>query len=127
VLDEFENGDLLRRAESISRRFEERSREWKSRFAVIGDARGLGAMRALELVKSRDTREPASEETNRVAKYCYEHGLVTLTAGTYGNVIRILVPLVISDDEFDEGLNVLEAALRSVGEKQPALAGSARL
>ena len=126
VLDEFEKGDLLRRAESISRRFEERSREWKSRFAIIGDARGLGAMRALELVKSRDSREPASEETKRVVEYCCEHGLITLTAGTYGNVIRILVPLVITEDEFDEGLNVVEAALRSATEKQPALAGSIR-
>jgi 4-aminobutyrate aminotransferase/(S)-3-amino-2-methylpropionate transaminase len=127
VLDEFEKGDLGRRAESISRHFEERSRGWKSRFSVIGDARGLGAMRALELVKSRESREPAPDATKSVAKYCYEHGLITLTAGTYGNVIRILVPLVITDDEFEEGLNVLEAALHSVGEKQPALAESIRL
>jgi len=127
VLDEFEQGDLLGRAESIGRRFEERSREWESRFALIGDVRGLGAMRALELVKSRDTREPAAEETKGVAQYCYEHGLITLTAGTYGNVIRILVPLVASEDELDEGLNVLEEALESVGEERPALARSITL
>ena len=127
VLDEFEKGDLLHRAEAIGRRFEERSREWKSRFTIIGDARGLGAMRALELVKSPDTREPASEETKQVAEYCYQHGLITLTAGTYGNVMRILVPLVVSDDQLDEGLSVLESALRSVVEKKPALAGSIRL
>src|SRR5437868_2011869 len=61
VLDEFENTDLLARANSIGQRFEQRVREWKERFELIGDARGLGAMRALELVESRETREPAPE------------------------------------------------------------------
>jgi 4-aminobutyrate aminotransferase / (S)-3-amino-2-methylpropionate transaminase / 5-aminovalerate transaminase len=114
VLDVFERGDLLSRADSIGERFQKRSQEWKARFEIIGDVRGLGAMRAIELVKSRDTREPAPDETKRISQYCYEHGLITITAGTYGNVIRLLVPLVISDDQMDEGLDVLEDALASV-------------
>jgi 4-aminobutyrate aminotransferase/(S)-3-amino-2-methylpropionate transaminase len=117
VLDEFEKGDLFERAESIGQRFEKRAREWKQRFELIGDARGLGAMRALELVKSRETREPAAEETKKITRYCYEHGLITITAGSYGNVIRVLVPLVVTDQQMDEGLDVLEAALASVCEK----------
>ena len=74
-------------------------------------------MRALELVKSRDTGEPAPEETKKITQYCYEHGLITITAGSYGNVIRVLVPLVVTDQQMDEGLDVLEAALASVCEK----------
>ena len=80
-----------------AQQFEKRAREWKKRFPMIGDVRGLGAMRAIELVKSRETREPAPEETKKITQYCYEHGLITITAGTYGNVIRVLVPLVVSD------------------------------
>src|SRR5207248_11773114 len=97
VLDEFENTDLLARANFIGQRFEQRVCKWNDRFELIADARGLGAMRALELVKSRETREPAPEETKRITQYCYEHGLITITAGSYGNVIRVLVPLVVSD------------------------------
>ncbi len=74
-------------------------------------------MCAVELVKDQASREPAGEETKKVAHYCYEHGLITITAGTYGNVMRILVPLVVTDEEFDEGLGVLEAALAAVAEK----------
>ena len=76
---------------------------------MIGDARGLGAMQAIELVQSRETREPAPEETKQITQYCYEHGLITITAGSYGNVIRVLVPLVITDEQMDEALDVLEA------------------
>ena len=118
VLDAFEEGDLLDRANCIGERFEKRARKWSDRFELIGDLRGLGAMRALELVKSRETREPAAEETKHIAKYCYEHGVITITAGTYGNVLRLLMPLVISNEQIDEGLDVVEAALASVCEKR---------
>ena len=73
-------------------------------------------MQAIELVRSKTTRQPADEETNKVSQYCYEHGLVTITAGSYSNVIRLLVPLVITDAQMDEGLDVLEAALARVAE-----------
>ena len=117
VLDILEHEDLLERANAIGQLFERRAREWQVRFDLIGDVRGLGAMRAIELVKSRETREPAPEETKRITQICYEHGLVTITAGTYGNVIRLLVPLVITDDQMQEGLGVLESALATVSGK----------
>jgi len=79
-------------------------------------------MCAMELVRDAQTREPADTETKAIAKYCYQHGLITITAGTFNNVIRILVPLVITDEQLDEGLAVIEAALASVAEhKEPAL------
>lgn len=114
VLDVLESGDLLARANVIGAKFERRAHEWQSRFDVIGDVRGLGAMRAIELVKSRKSRQPASEETKHIAQYCYEHGLITITAGSYGNVLRLLVPLVITDEQMEEGLDVLERALLAV-------------
>jgi 4-aminobutyrate aminotransferase/(S)-3-amino-2-methylpropionate transaminase len=122
VLDVFERGDLLSRANSIGERFQERAQDWKKRFEIIGDVRGLGAMRAIELVKFRETREPAADETKRVSQYCYERGLITITAGTYGNVIRLLVPLVVTDQQMKEGLDVLESALLSVSAGRPAVA-----
>jgi 4-aminobutyrate aminotransferase/(S)-3-amino-2-methylpropionate transaminase len=124
VLDLFESGDLLVRANAIGERFRRRAREWQSRFELIGDIRGLGAMCAIELVKSRGSREPAADETKKITQYCYEHGLITITAGSYGNVIRVLVPLVITDEQMDEGLDVLESGLASVSARQPALAGA---
>jgi len=122
VLDAFESQDLLSRANSIGDRFRKRAQSWQARYEIIGDVRGLGAMRAIELVKSRETRESAPEETKRIAQYCYEHGLITITAGTYNNIIRVLVPLVITDEQMDEALDVLEGALASVSAAQPAIA-----
>lgn len=122
VLDLFERGNLLERAAEIGERFQRRAKSWRSRFELIGDVRGVGAMQAIELVKSRESREPASDETKQIARYCYEHGLITITAGTYGNVIRVLVPLVISDEQIDEALAVLEAALASVRSQRAPVA-----
>jgi len=114
VLDQMESGTLFARAEAIGRRVAARATAWRERLPLVGDARGLGAMWAIELVKDRATRAPAKDETAAVAKACYERGLVTITAGTFGNVIRTLMPLVVTDDEVEEGLDVLEAALIAV-------------
>jgi len=118
VLDLFDRAGLLARANEVGERFQERARRWQVKFPVIGEVRGLGGMQAIELVKSRQTREPAAEETKRITQYCYEHGLITLTAGSYSNVIRVLVPLVVTDAQMDEGLDVLESALHEVCESK---------
>ena len=120
ALDIIEKQGLLARSTHLGRRFEARGKSWQERFPIVGEVRGLGGMCAIELVKDSATREPAADATKKIAQYCYEHGLITITAGTYGNVMRILVPLVVSDAQFDEGLDVLEAALASVqGEALP--------
>ena len=67
-----------------------------------------------ELVRSPQSREPADEETKQIVRFCYEHGVIVLSTGSYGNVIRLLMPLVITDAQFDEALTVLESALSSV-------------
>jgi len=118
VLDTIENENLCAQANLLGERFRKRAKEWQAQWELVGDVRGLGAMQAIELVRSRATREPADDETRQVAQYCYEHGLVLLTAGSYSNVIRLLVPLVITGAQMEEGLDVLEAALANVAERK---------
>ena len=118
VLDMFENQDLYTRANELGDRFQKRAREWQKRWPMVGDVRGLGAMQAIELVQSQKTREPAAQETKQITQYCYEHGLITISAGSYGNVIRLLMPLVITDEQLEEGLKVLEGALKTVYERK---------
>ncbi len=118
VLDLFEKEDLNARANELGERFQKRARAWQKQWPMIGDVRGLGAMQALELVQSQDKREPAAEETKQITQYCYEHGVITISAGSYGNVIRLLMPLVITDAEMDEALDILEGALKAVYEKK---------
>jgi 4-aminobutyrate aminotransferase/(S)-3-amino-2-methylpropionate transaminase len=116
VLESMEKDNLSARAELLGEKFTARAADWQRRWPIIGEIRGLGAMQALELVTSQETREPAKHETEQIMRYCYEHGLLAISAGTYGNVIRLLVPLVISEADFDEGLDVLEGALSAVSE-----------
>ena len=118
VLDMFEQQDLNARAQALGDHFQKRAREWQKRWPLIGEVRGLGAMQAVELVQSQDKREPASEETKQVTQYCYEHGVITISAGSYGNVIRLLMPLVITDAQMDEALDVLEGAFKAVYERK---------
>jgi len=121
VLEMIEKEDLCARANVLGERFRKRASKWQSEWELVGEVRGLGAMQALELVRSKATRQPADEETRQVSQYCYEHGLVTITAGSYSNVIRLLMPLVITDAQMDEAMDVLEAAIAHVAEKKSML------
>ena len=124
VFDIFEREDILARANELGSQFQTRAREWQRRWPIIGDARGLGAMQAIELATSSEKREPAPQETKQVIRHCYEHGLIVLSAGSYSNVIRVLVPLVVTQAQWDEGLDVLESALQAVHEKKEGLTQS---
>ena len=121
AIEMMEGGELLQRSTAIGKKFEARARAWQKKWPLIGEIRGIGAMCAIELVRNRETREPAEAETKEIAHYCYEHGLITITAGTYNNVMRILVPLAIIDEQLNEGLQVMEAALAAVSDRAPAL------
>src|ERR1700732_2448556 len=120
TLDLFEKTNLLARADERGDHFQRRAREWQRRSPIVADVRGLGGMQAIELVRSEETKAPATEETKQITQYCYEHGFITITAGSYSNVIRVLVPLVATDAEIDEGLAVLESALATVCDKKGA-------
>jgi len=121
VLETIEKQNLCARANVLGERFRKRAAKWQARWELIGEVRGLGAMQALELVRSKASREAADEETKQVSQYCYEHGLVLLTAGSYGNVIRLLMPLVVTDAEMDEAMDVLEGALAHAAERKITL------
>ncbi|HET9673044.1 MAG TPA: aminotransferase class III-fold pyridoxal phosphate-dependent enzyme, partial [Actinomycetota bacterium] len=87
-------------------------RAMQDRFDLIGDVRGRGAMQAIELVADRGTREPlGGERMATIARAALERGLIVLTAGTYGNVVRLLPPITIDDELLAEGLDLLDEAL----------------
>jgi len=112
VFEMLENQDLLARARRIETVIREKLEPLAKEVAVIAEVRGRGAMMAIELVKA-GTLEPAPLLAKAVAAQCHSQGVVLLVCGTFGNVIRLLPPLVIGEDLLVEGLDVLAEALRS--------------
>lgn len=108
-------GAVLKRARALGETLRARLEQWKADYPVIGDVRGLGPMRGIELVKNRDTKEPNKEAVQKLLRYCYEHGVILLSAGTFGNCIRLAMPLVIEDEILEEGLLVMENGFKSIG------------
>ena len=113
AIETMEREDLCGRARHIGEVMTARLRELAAAHDVIGDVRGRGAMVAVELTRP-GTLEPDAATTAAVAKACHADGLVVLTCGTYGNVLRFLPPLVMPEHLLDEGLGVLEKAFASV-------------
>ena len=105
--------DLPAKARRIGEIMKPRLLAMQEKFPVIGEVRGRGAMIAIELVEP-GTKEPNAAVTGAVAKACHAAGLVVLTCGTYGNVLRFLPPLVIGEDLLTEGLDIIEEALATV-------------
>lgn len=114
VLNIVEEDKLLDRAVAIGKFTRERFEDVKRRYAIIDDVRGLGAMVGMELVKDPVTKEPAKKECSAVVQECLRNGLIMPSAGLYGNVLRMLVTLAITDEQLNEGLDVLDAALAKV-------------
>ncbi len=112
VLDKIEAEGLLARSRAVGETIDGRLRAFQDRFGAVGDVRGRGAMRAMELVADRATKEPLDAETmTALGRSALEQGLIVLTAGTYGNVVRLLPPVTIEDGLLDEGLGLLEEAI----------------
>ena len=124
VLEVIERDSICARAREIGAIAVARMRAMQERLACIGDVRGIGAMTALELVDNRSSREPAPALALAVLREAHGRGLALLRAGLYDNVIRLLMPLTISDDELIAGLDILErsldAAVEAVSVTQPA-------
>jgi 4-aminobutyrate aminotransferase len=117
VLDEVSTERFRARADEIGERLRLSLEDIAARVDAVGEVRGLGPMVAVELVQSRQTKEPAAALASATTAAARELGLVLLSCGLYGNVIRILVPLVISDEELEQGLELLERALVNAGER----------
>jgi 4-aminobutyrate aminotransferase/(S)-3-amino-2-methylpropionate transaminase len=114
VLEQFEGKDILSRAGEIGKKVLQRFREIQERFSVVGDVRGLGAMVGMELVVDRKTKEPATTLTKQLVNRCREKGLLMISAGTHSNIIRPLMPLVITDEQLEKGINVIEEAISEI-------------
>jgi 4-aminobutyrate aminotransferase/(S)-3-amino-2-methylpropionate transaminase len=115
VLDVMERECLPDRAARLGARIAARLTALAERHPCIGDVRGLGAMVAMELVKDRTSKEPDKVRTSRLLAEALARGLVLLSAGTYGNVVRILVPVTVEEPVLEEGLDVLAEALAATG------------
>jgi 4-aminobutyrate aminotransferase/(S)-3-amino-2-methylpropionate transaminase len=114
VLDVYEEEGVVERGAVVGETIRARMTGWQERYEEIGDVRGLGAMLAIELVHDRESKDPAPELVAAVCEQAMRGGLLLLSAGTYSNVVRVLVPLTIADAELEEALGVWEQALEHV-------------
>lgn len=113
VFEVIKEENLLEKAEHIGRLFESTAREWKEAYPFIGDVRRLGAMAAIEFVTDPVTKTPDKARTSKIVRYANDHGLLLLDAGLKGNCIRLLCPLVITDEQLTEGLAIIQAGIES--------------
>lgn len=114
VLDVFEKENLLDRSRQLGAHMMSSLKTMAGKYKCVADVRGLGAMVAIELCKNGDPHQPNAEMAKALAAEATRRGLILLTCGTYGNVVRILVPLTASDAIVDEGLAIMEACLAAV-------------
>jgi 4-aminobutyrate aminotransferase/(S)-3-amino-2-methylpropionate transaminase len=114
VLDKLEDGDLLRRSREVGEKIQARFSSLADRVYLIGDVRGLGAMVAVEFVRDRVSKEPAKGEVGEILKLAAERGVLVLSAGVEANCLRFLAPLVITDEQLEEALGVLESCVEEV-------------
>jgi 4-aminobutyrate aminotransferase/(S)-3-amino-2-methylpropionate transaminase len=103
--------NLNERAVHIGKMVTERMEKLQKEISDIGDIRGIGAMIGIEFVKDNDPGKPNSELCDKIVKGCAAEGLILLSAGTFKNVIRILSPLVITDEQLKQGLDILEGQI----------------
>ena len=103
--------EFMKQAENCGKILETRLATMKDKYSIIGDVRGLGAMRLVEFVKDRKTKTPDPDLTLKIIKDAVSNGIILIRAGLFTNCIRLMPPLVITDEQLHEGLDVLEAAI----------------
>jgi 4-aminobutyrate aminotransferase/(S)-3-amino-2-methylpropionate transaminase len=116
VLDLYEQEDYAARSREVGRVVTERFLKLQEKYPLVGDVRGLGGMVAMELVKDRTTKEPDSHAASDVLAAAHHRGLALIKAGMYDNVLRVLVPLCVTDEQLKQGLDIFEDAFVSVAE-----------
>ncbi|MCK5165142.1 MAG: 4-aminobutyrate--2-oxoglutarate transaminase [Desulfobacula sp.] len=114
VFDVIEQENLLQKGKDLGDKLMSGLRDLSNDFHLIGDVRGLGALVAIELVKDLKTKQPAPEEAKAITDYCFEQGLILLSCGTYGNVLRFMMPLVTTDQQMETGIRILSKAFQSI-------------
>jgi 4-aminobutyrate aminotransferase/(S)-3-amino-2-methylpropionate transaminase len=123
VIEEFADGKLLAQARLLGEIFQQKARGWQRQHPFIADVRGVGAMQAMEFASTDGAPLPAAAK--KLAQHCLRHGVLILTAGTFDNVIRLLMPLTISEEDFAEALLVIEGGLNAIALEVGELAAAA--
>jgi 4-aminobutyrate aminotransferase/(S)-3-amino-2-methylpropionate transaminase len=123
VFEEFADGKLLARGRWLGEEFQRRATAWQRQHSFIADVRGVGAMQAMEFVDARGAA--CAVAAKKLVQHCLQHGVLVLTAATYDNVIRLLMPLNISNEEFGDALQVMEEGLSAVAAELGELTGAA--
>jgi len=115
VFEVIEQENLLARGRALGEKLHEGLGDLKKEFSLIGDVRGVGPLAALELVTDQKSKAPAPEKTKAITDFCFDQGLILLACGTYGNVLRFMMPLVTTDLQLEKGVDILKQAFISVG------------
>jgi len=110
--------DFLDRAQHVGKLIANKLEEWKNTYTYIGDVRGLGAMQLVEFVLDRKTKEPNVEIAMEIIKDAVSHGILLIRAGLFSNCIRLLPPVVMTDEQLEEGLQVLDGAIKRAHERR---------
>lgn len=110
--------EFLQRTNQVGELIRTTLENWKAKYKFIGDVRGVGAMRLVEFVKDRETKEPDPDLTLEIIRDAVSHGMLLIRAGLFSNCIRLLPPMVMTDEQLQEGLQVLEDAIARAHEKR---------
>lgn len=113
VLEIFEEENMLAKSVALGAKLKARFEKWQSRFEIVGEIRGIGAMLGLELVTGAN-KTPAADEAKQLAGYCFENGLIILVCGCYNNIVRVLAPFVITDEQLEKAFGIMETGLARI-------------
>ncbi len=114
VFDIFESEDLLAKAKVLGEKLYATLKGFQEKHALIGDVRGIGPMIAMELVSDREAKTPAPDKAKQLVEFCLDRNLIILACGTYGNVIRLLMPLVITEEQLTRGMEIVDNGLTAI-------------
>lgn len=114
VFDIFESENLLTKAKALGEKLHFTLKAFQGKHSLIGDVRGLGPMIAMELVYDREAKTPAPDKAKQLVEFCLERNLIILACGTYGNVIRLLMPLVTTEEQLNIGMEIIDNGLTAI-------------
>lgn len=117
ALDYIETADLCRKAVQLGEKITCKMELLQQRYAQLGDIRALGAMVAVEFVKDPQAKTPDKEAVTAIIDSCFRRGLLVIRAGLLGNVIRLLPPLVMTDEQIEQAMEIFAEAVTEVLEK----------
>ncbi|GAG89206.1 unnamed protein product, partial [marine sediment metagenome] len=116
VLDIIKEENLLHKAEILGQKLKKQLKIWQRNFEIVGNINGIGSMLAFEIIDPEENK-PDKDKAKELISLCYEKGLVILTCGKFGNIVRLLMPLVINDEDLERGFKIIEENLKIIEKK----------